>query len=174
MQKMRGSLVGKLLLSACGLAALTCLIMCVFVPGWPCGTDVEATRIENSAIVFVTKIQRCSAIDGTISIASKNIVTGKTEEVVFIPGEVISVIRAIGSHTVEIQIPNRVETRRQIDYSQGVKIVYRYVPKDDPTDRKAYQFYAEHPDDPRAARWAAKNLFEQKYTHLPKTQPKHH
>jgi len=142
------------------------LVCSVFLfPRWLCSMSEEKAALAGFNISMRTMINRCSAMDGTIRIYTVNDSTGKKDEVLFLPEEVESSVRFISRTIAEIILPNRVDIERQKFTSQGIRIVYRFVPRDDEKDRAEYKFYIEHPNDPHAVAWAKKNM-RVKYVYL--------
>ncbi|HEU5048459.1 MAG TPA: hypothetical protein VFT64_11530 [Rickettsiales bacterium] len=57
-----------------------------------------------------------------------------------------------------IQLPNRTDIVEQHNSFANFTAVYKFTPKDNPSDRTAYQFWWRHPREKKAIQWCMHNL----------------
>ena len=124
-----------------------------FFSRWGCETDVRTTTIANSQWVVLTKIDRCSAIDGIVTILALNKKTNAKVEIAFLDEESVPVVRALSPKEVQLTFENLVDIVRSKKSFGDITVLYKFVPRDDPVARHEYEFWAHHHDNQRAVRW---------------------
>jgi hypothetical protein len=125
-----------------------------------CETAIaERDPLPDSSWILVTKIYRCAAIgDGTTTIVAVDQNTKREEEILFVDEITDSSIEIGPPETINITLPNFVDLVRKKASFEGMTINYKFIPKDDPEERREYQFWLHNPNDPHAIEWSKKNF----------------
>jgi hypothetical protein len=109
--------------------------------------------IPNSPWVVLTEVYACSAIDGSTKIVAENRETHERRDLVVFGGEFEADVTLRDDNEIVVTTTNLVDIESKVDNFGKYRILFEFMPKDDPEERKNYQFWAHHPDDPRAQEW---------------------
>ncbi len=125
-----------------------------------CRTETaERVDIPENAWVVVTEVSRCSVVDpGQLQIYGENTQSKEKRPILALSTEEDTHVEYHPEGYLTITLPNLVEITFQSDQLDKYKIEYRYLPKDDPVERRNYVRWLHHPHEPDADAWCRKHL----------------
>ena len=138
--------------------------------GGDCHVDV-ADRVSNLEWLVELRLARCSAIGGTSTVVAQNL-SDHHEYTVAIINDVDSEIGVAISkeNVITVTMPNMIDIVEQRNKLENLDVIYKFLPYDNPEERRMYQFWIHHPDDPAADSWFKLNVEKKINGPLPKRQ----
>jgi hypothetical protein len=135
-----------------------------------CGPELdERVAIPGSRWIVSTQLWSCSAFDpGQIEIFAEDSESQKRVSLLVLDGAEDTHVEYLGANRIQISLPNLVAITSQ-QFSFGpYKIIYRYLPHDDPEERANYKKWIENPNDPAAKKWSDANIQRNMHPGVPR------
>lgn len=127
-------------------------------PRMICDTDTTSTAITHSKWIVLTRVDRCSAVDGTVTVSAMNTLTKNEVEIVFVDEENVPSVKVLNDKKIQLEFDNLVDIVRSKNSFDGIAVEYNFLPRNDPKARERYQFWAHHPNDPQAIKWSREHF----------------
>jgi hypothetical protein len=122
-------------------------------------SDSPHLRISQSPWVVDIWGQACGfGVSGGTEIRAVNENSQETRTIATF-GDIVDVkLNSDRPNSLTIMLPNLVDMMHPATQLGDVKVVYTFLPKDDPEARANFQRWTHHPDDPQARDWYCRNI----------------
>ena len=118
-----------------------------------CSNDTQQNPIQGSPWNILVEVDRCSALDGTVTVWGLNKSTGRKDEIAFIDEDAVPNVKVEPPNYVTLTFQNIVDIVRSKSSIGDLNIKYQFKPIDNPEARRRYQFWLHRPNDPQAIEW---------------------
>ncbi len=142
---------------------MACLAAC-------CGPELdERVQIPNSQWVVSTQLFSCGGLDGgRIEIFAEESASKERVDILELGFADHTHVEYLGDNRVQISLPNLALIESQHFSFGPYKIIYLYLPSDDPEERANYQRWLKNPNDPAAKKWHEENIMDKFHPAAPR------
>lgn len=114
--------------------------------------ETQPVQVTGTPWSLHIQLTSCSALDAGNVVLAVNGLTGQKVEVAHEGNGYYPNIRIVSPARVELVFDSLAAIMSRTKSFGNVKVMYRSVSAQD-ADQKGYDFWLDHPDDPRAVRW---------------------
>jgi len=125
-----------------------------------CNPDLaEKLLIPHSSLTVYTVVRNCSVTDvGVTKIYLADNVTNKKYMILELGEEADTHVLYSNDGKLIIRLPNLIDIKTKKDSVAGIPVSYEFLPSDNPEERRNYQNWLRHPNDPASQKWYKNNF----------------